>query len=221
MKPSYQWHGGMKRMFILVGIFALSSHAFAQGTVSLFNSSSTLISVGGTPMPVSGIQQFIFAIFLAPSTTVITANQTALFTDPAFQIAAGYTTNHPSTPGRITTRPNLDVGTVGGFGGGSTVDFVIRGWSANLGYTWAEFLANWNNGSPSGPANETLWWGSSTVGNDIQLSEVGGEIPSPFVFGLSPNQVQGFNMVTIPEPSSFAVAGLGAAALWLFRRRSL
>ena len=208
----------MKRIFILIGIFAVSAFAFAQGNVNFANSSLTLISTGGTPMPGSVTQQIIFAIFLAPSTTVNTTNQTALFTDPVFQIVGGYTTNQSSVPGRIITRPNLDVGTTGGFNGGSTVDFVIRGWSANLGYTWAEFLVNWNNGNPSGPANDK-WWGSSTVGNNIWLND-GDAIPSPFVFGQGPDQVPGFNMVGVPEPSTLALVGFSAAALWLSRRRS-
>jgi len=209
----------MKRIFILVGIFAISAHATAQGTVSFVNSSLTLISTGGTPMPGSSTQQFIFAIFLAPSATVTTANQTALFTDPAFQIVGGYNTNHSSAPGRLAARNDVDVGTAGGFGGGSTVDFVIRGWSANLGYTWAEFLVNWNNGNPSGSLNGALW-GSSTVGNNIRLNDIGSPVPSEVVFGLAPSQVPGFNMVGVPEPSTLALAGLGAVACWLLRRSS-
>lgn len=202
----------------MIGIFTLSLHAFAQGRVNFVNSSSTLISAGGTPIPVSGTREFVFAIFFAPSTTVNTTNQTALFTDPTFQLAAGYNTNHSSVPGRLATLINLVVGPTSGFPGGSTVDFIVRGWSANLGYTWSEFLVNWNNGNPSGPPGQT-WWGSSVIGNDIVLND-GDATPTPNVFGLSPNQVVGFDMITVPEPSSFALAGLGAAALWFSRRRS-
>src|SRR5262245_1325516 len=110
----------MKRIFILIGIFALSVQSFAQGRLNFHNASTTLISVGGTPMPGSDTQQFIFAIFLAPSTTVSTQNQTALFTDPAFQIVGAYNTNHSTSVGRLITRLDVDVGTAGGFVGGST-----------------------------------------------------------------------------------------------------
>jgi hypothetical protein len=42
------------------------------------------------------------------------------------------------------------------------------------------------------------------------------------MFGTTPGTtVQGFmlNTVPVPEPSTFALAGLGAAALLIFRRR--
>lgn len=100
-----------------------------------------------------------------------------------------------------------------GYPTGSTIDFIIRGWSANAGATWVEALANWNNGVPLIP----MFIGSSTVGNDLVIG--GGVISATQVFGVGQMQVSGFNMIQIPEPSSLAFAGLGAVARWRFRRR--
>jgi hypothetical protein len=204
----------MKKIPPLIVFLALPLLARGQGTVNFANSSLTLISTDGVPMPVSGTQQFNFAIFLGPSATVGSSGQTPLFSDSAFQIVAAYNTNSTSLAGRINNRNNIDVttGLGQGFFPGSTVDFVVRGWSANAGATWSEALANWNNGTPL----FSMFIGSSTVGNDTVL----GPEFTPTVFGLGANQVSGFNMIQIPEPSSLAFAGLGAVALWRFRRLS-
>jgi hypothetical protein len=193
-------------LLALVGWLALLPVAYGQGLLHFSNSSDTLISVGGTPTPVSAVQQFNFAVFLAPSTTVNTTNQTALFTDPLFQVPSAYTTNSSTLVGRITTR----LGVIVAYPPGGTVDFVVRGWSANSGATWPEALANWNNGAPIAP----MFIGTSTIGNDYVI---GGVFAIPFVFGNGPQQVSGFNMILVPEPSSLVLTGLGLA---LMRRRS-
>ena len=202
----------MKKLLVVSAICALGLAAFGQGQVAFNNTSATLISANGVPMPVSGTQRFYFAIFFASSTTVDTTNQIAAFTDPAFQVVTGYNTNSPTLSGRTLLYPHLAVGPQPG----PAVDFVVRGWSANAGATWAEALATWNNGAPLLP----MFIGSSVVGNNITLG--GGGTPIPIVFGsaLVVGQVPGFNMEFVPEPSILSILGLGAAGAWLFRRRT-
>jgi hypothetical protein len=197
----------MKSLIVLLGCIALSFSASGQGRVIFANSSSTLISADGTPMPISGTQQFIFAVFLAPSTTVGAAGQTALLTDPAFQVAAAYNTNSATVAGRLVSGSSVDVGPTVGV----VVDYVVRGWSANAGATWDEARTSWGNGNPSAP----MFIGSSVVGNNMVLG--GGAFPIPTLFW---SEVPGFNMTLVPEPSSLTLAGLGGAAMWLLRRRS-
>jgi len=194
-----------RNLLALVGYLALLSAAHGQGYIHFANSSGTLISAEGTPTPISGVQQFIFAIFLGSSMIANTTNQTALFTDPAFQIPSGYTTNSSSLEGRITTRLDLAVA----YQPGSTVDFIVRSWSANAGATWTEALANWNKGVPVVP----MFIGTSTIGNDYVI---GGVFAIPFVFGIGPHQVSGFNMTLVPEPSPVALGALGTVVFLLF-----
>lgn len=189
-------------------LFATVACGFAQGTLNFANTSSTLISANGSPMPVSGEQRFYFALFLAPGNTVDTPGLTPALTDPRFQVVEAYNTNHAVGPGRLVRYPNV----VARYPAGSTVDFVVRGWSANAGTTWPEALANWNNGSPLQP----MFIGSSLVGNNFFLS--GGTLPVSEVFGLNSDQVPGFNMTFIPEPSALALTVLGGTALWASTR---
>lgn len=201
----------MKKILTLAALVAATSLSFAQGTVNFANSAATLISAGGVATPaVAG--QFIYAVFVADPATVGAAGTTVPITDGAFQVAGGYNTNS-AILGRMTTRNNLVVGGTAG----SSADFIVRGWSVNAGTTWAAALAFWNNGNPS----ETMYLGQSTVGNNILLGN-GGAISSTTLFGVGATQVSAFNMLQynpVPEPTSMALAGLGAASLLIFRRR--
>jgi hypothetical protein len=129
------------------------------------------------------------------------------YLDPAFQVVEAYNTNSSVGVGRLITRNNV----ITTYGPGSTVDFIVRSWSANAGYTWAAALATWNNGSPLTP----MFIGTSTVGNNYLMP---GDFPTWPLFGLTQNagQVPGFDMSFVPEPTSLALAVLGAMMLRLF-----
>jgi hypothetical protein len=204
----------MKKLLTLVALVGATTLSFAQGYVNFANSSATLISADGAAAG-GAAGGYYYAVFLAPSTTVTAIGQSAgAFTNPAFQVVGG-TNVSIATAGRMATRNALNVG---GTAGG-TVDFLVRGWSANAGATWAEALAFWNNGAPA----QNMFIGQSLIGNDIILGD-GGALPNITLFGVGGNQVGGFNMPlvpggVVPEPSSLALAGLGAASLLLFRRR--
>jgi len=204
----------MKKLLTMAAMAGATMIASAQGTVNFANSASTLISAGGTTASVS---PYVYAVFLAPAGTVNSIGNSTTLTDPLFQSVGGYSANHPTAVGRIAGVNNM---VVTGGAAGANVDFLVRGWSANAGATWAEALAYWNNGSPAAD----MYIGQSLIGNDIQLGN-GGAIASTTLFGAGATQVGGFNMalvpggVIVPEPSSMVLAGLGAASLLLFRRR--
>jgi len=89
----------------------------------------------------------------------------------------------------------------------------------NIGDNWGEASAWWNDGNPnSGPSG---WFGISDIAQDVVVG--GGGYPVPTIFGPTVGyEVQGFtlNYYQVPEPSAFALAGLGAAVLLFFRRRT-
>jgi hypothetical protein len=204
----------MKKLVTLLALAGMTTLSFGQGKVNFSNSSTTLISAGGVSMPNAATSQFNFAVFLAPSDTVTATGQSRPVTDAAFQVqGGGLNQNHATAAGRLGILNNFDVGS----SAGATHDFIVRGWSANAGATWAAALATWNNGNPA----VDMWLGQSTIGNNLVLGD-GGALPSTTLFGAGPTQVGGFSMTffpAIPEPSSMALAGLGAAALMIFRRR--
>jgi hypothetical protein len=70
--------------------------------------------------------------------------------------------------------------------------------------TWTQARLAWVNG--------TIAAGTS---GELNVANIGGTFNTP------PNLVglQSFNLYFVPEPSTFALAGLGAAALLIFRRR--
>jgi hypothetical protein len=204
----------MKKLLTLAALVGATTLSFAQGYVNFANSSATLISAGGVAAP-GAAGAYYYAVFLAPSTTVTGIGQSAgAFDNPIFQVVGGTNTSI-ATAGRMATRNALNVG---GTAGG-TADFLVRGWSANAGATWSEALAFYNNLGSSG---QSMWLGQSVIGNDIVLGD-GGALPNITLFGVGLNQVGGFNLTqfggTVPEPSSMALAGIGAASLLLFRRR--
>ncbi|MPN63296.1 hypothetical protein SDC9_211054 [bioreactor metagenome] len=79
----------------------------------------------------------------------------------------------------------------------------------------------WDNstGLYADPAAAFLAWGKGQIAGGVSgtfnVNGIGGGM------GTQPNLIglQSFNIYMVPEPSSMALAGLGAAALLIFRRR--
>lgn len=90
--------------------------------------------------------------------------------------------------------------TVTGVAGGSVAVLQVRVWNTAAGATWAEANANpLGIVGASGLVNITLSVPPATPPNMVGLTS--------------------WAVVPVPEPSSFALAGLGAAAMLIFRRR--
>ncbi len=194
----------MKRLLVLVGVFGASVFAFGQGQIRFFNTGETLISTnspsGGPAAPISGAGNYYFALFIAPPGT----SDPQAFTLPEFY-GANRTTAGIFTGGQVTFPTYMS---------GTTLSFLVRGWSANIGSDYSsvtDYLA---------PPTFLGWYGDSEIGT---MPLGGGAVPVPNLFGIGAEQIPGFTLEVsgVPEPSSLALAGLGAASLWFSRRRSL
>ena len=195
----------MKKLLIAVGLAALvSSSASAQGLINFLNNATTLVTLrSGTtdlgPMPnVAG--QYYFQLFIAPAGTA---------TDTGFT-GTVMGTNQASA-GRFSGGVNV---AVAGAPAGSTRAIIVRGWSASLGADYATALQNYNTGGAG-------YLGSSAIAPNFIFGGFDGvgTIPTSPAFGGAAGVGSGFALVAVPEPSSIALAGLGAASLLLFRRR--
>jgi hypothetical protein len=88
----------------------------------------------------------------------------------------------------------------------AAASFQVVAWddSSGLYSTWTLASAAWAAG--------TIAAGESTI---FTVAAIGGNVNTPPAFSFP-----SFNLyTTIPEPSTFALAGLGAAAMLIFRRR--
>lgn len=132
-----------------------------------------------------------------------------------------------------TATPFLSGGNAGYFNGGpvtinsvtpgSTGFFEIIAWDSTLGGTTtgataAQAFAAWQGGKGN------VWGASGYVygpgGGETPFSNTTGGVGTPASPPVSLSGLPQFNLAPpVPEPSTFALAGLGAAALMIFRRR--
>jgi len=219
----------MKKLLTIAALVGATSLSFGQGYVSFFNSSGTRFSTNSavgnayfnpTAKPVGS---YYFALFAAPTTqtTISTA------TDPTLN---GWTyvaiaTNTPQA-GRLdgdnfdTTGGVNNAVQTPGFAGGTTADFAVVGWSSSIGSTWAAAQAWWANGTHAGSATTAGSFGiNANVGLNVIIANAGGPYNNPFGTGAGQISGWGLNYYAVPEPTGFALAGLGAAVMLIFRRR--
>jgi hypothetical protein len=210
----------------VLGIGALS---FGQGQVTFINTGDTLIStnawhlgpaLGPTrPYPGSGGPQFVYALFAAPSSVTSVSG----VMDPNWIFTGAYATNTAaSTGGRLAGgQPVLP----SPLGWGTTFNFLVRGWSVEIaGMDWPsaqDFMHNFEV-DPNAVGSRGQLFGTSGIAT-ISIDAPPG--PLSVVFGTFPGStIRGFllDQVPIPEPSEFALLGLGSlvgAGFAVARRR--
>jgi len=79
-------------------------------------------------------------------------------------------------------------------------------------------LAIWNNATATSWANMVASAGAATRAGVLAFSQATAVLPAAPP-NITTMNSQDLVMTTVPEPSTFALAGLGAAALLIFRRR--
>jgi len=221
----------MKKLLTLAALVGATTLTFGQGYVQFFNGGQTAIKTNGTAVANVGgsVGSWYFALLWAPTT------QTTVDASLSGWTFGAYGTN-TTLAGRLEGSMTSDgSGTaVAGLTGTSTANFIVVGWSGNWGSSWSTVfdgkplttaatggeIAHTINGATSG------WYGISRVGTGaagtgIFCGPSGG--PYGTIFGTGAGFINGFNLnyytTPVPEPSTFALAGLGAAALMIIRRR--
>lgn len=203
----------MKWLLALIGLGGTISFSAAQGQLLWNNTASTLISVNGVPMPannpVSSITTCYFGLFIAPLGTPAPDPSAAGYADPNWQFVVDYTTNSTSSAGAGRLQNPGSV-SVPGYPPAVTISFMVRGWyygETVPDETWDYFKAH------PGPG-----YGQSEVGF-LMLS--GGLQPYPSIWGTysesTLQQIDGMNIIVVPEPSSLTMVMLGALSLFLAR----
>jgi hypothetical protein len=208
----------MKRLILVAFVATLAVNGFGQGAIDVGNNfgatvfrapiygpepgnvTQSITGQAGTPAFPTGttvytgarLQGTGFTFAFYASTTGITAdaNSLSLIGTLNFGTTAG-------TAGFVTTQ-TLNVP---GVAAGNPTTWQIRVWDLSSGATWDTAFTK----------------GASPLVNSGPL---GGVTPGGPV--LNPSTSSGwtsFNIYTVPEPSTFALAGIGAAALLVLRRR--
>lgn len=224
----------MKKLIIatFAGVCALS--VFAQGTI-VFNTFESTVRLhiyaplatapafsqlgnGASDVPAGSNVWTAFSLIGASGLTGQYGGSSTMAELLAGQ-GQGAASLQPATAGGITTfhtgtsaLGGTVVGLTSTFGNipadyanGATVQVVAWDDSSALYPTWATASVAWMAG--------LIAAGESNVEN--LAGAIGGTGTPPYL----PAGLQSFNLYFIPEPTSFALAGLGAAALLIFRRR--
>jgi hypothetical protein len=205
----------MKKLTCLAGFALFAMGAFAQGTIIFGNDAATLVTTnnGINSGAVVGAMQGRVTLWYS------TAVSAPAVPGPGNNFSfAGWTQSTPTTP------DNAGVPTAGRFAGGTqTLDTAAGGSSP-----WI-FVAGWTGGfadfataladaiqNPVTTAIGVSGTWQNPTGNP------NGAPPTPAAsMVLGPSGFNGLQLfqIGVPEPSSLALAGLGAAALLVFRRR--
>lgn len=193
----------MKRFFLLVAlVYLMATLSYAQGTVEFRNGNLTRVT----------------AVNPGVSTVVI----------PTWAGFINYGLFWGTSPDALTLVPILGVNSttsaglisvanpfpIPGSTEGQSVFLQVKGWDASFGFDWktAWLSGSWFGetrviqttlGSVYGPGT-VLWQSTSGTADDR----------------FFPLELSTFPPRSLPEPTSFALAGLGAAALLIFRRRN-
>jgi hypothetical protein len=178
-----------------VALLAATVSSYAQGTVNFANGTN-YVTLSTTGAKVTGANQYLFGLYLgAVGSTAGTFTLVATATNVAAPFAAGQFNG-----GSQLQLPN-------GWTTGTTYAFQVRGWSFSDGASYESSVSLNNPNS---------WNGVSAVGQ----TTLGGGVQFPgTLFGTAPGNIGGFQLNPVPEPTTLALGGLGAAALLLFRRR--
>lgn len=199
----------MKKLAVIICSAALATGAFAQGVINFVDLTHPVSYTPGggaaVALPTGQVGGYWFALLTAPLGT----------TDPAssaWSFSGIYGTN-------LNAAGLLSGGNghqITGWVPGTSRAFEVAGWDSSGGPAW-------NPSWLTTPASRNmLYYGVSMIAGGAAGGVdpvTGATIPPLNIFGAAPSINGGWTLQSVPEPATMALAGLGAAALLIFRRR--
>ena len=228
----------MKKLLTIAALIAGTALGFSQGIIVMQNTSagfavSTNSAIWGSGQSgvsvatVSTANLYYYALLAQTYTGTLTTNDATLGTWTLAEYATNAVTGGMKAPGGSsgTGVSPWTAPTDAGYTSGSREYYMIVGWSANLGSTWAAVQAQLDSNTWT-PSSGLGYFGVSALANTY----AGGgpsSLPAVSVWGAgagtgsSTGIPSGFQLyqVPVPEPTTMALAGLGGLSLLLFRRR--
>jgi hypothetical protein len=220
----------MKKIAATLCLLVTAAAAFGQGSVNAGNGTTTLFrtntpSGSGSALSAGGGPWF-YEVLTAPS-TVTTVDQSLQQLLSAPWSDTGLTASNTGLAGRMAGSGNANF-----WAPGTTNSFVVVGWNLAAGSSWSQVAARLagatrdSTGWSGGNLAAGMFVGATTLGFRQAGGVTGsGTIPTPLLFSAGAD-AQGVPVSTptdmftvVPEPTSFALAGLGMAAVTIFRRR--
>jgi PEP-CTERM motif len=210
----------MKKAFTLVVLIVTPTMAFAQGSVTFINGTAGLVKQWTSPtdktlisVPVGG---GYVELLTAPANTAFIplGSLTTNGFYPAYFTLAQWLSANPGWAAIATT----GIGPVAGrFNGGNVIlQSTIPGGAPVAEYCiigWTGSFTSYDEAVLGGAFVCSSPMLTTATGNDATLTPVSPAVSLSTTFTW-------LTLVSIPEPSTFALAGLGAVTLMLFRRRS-
>ncbi|MDB6066769.1 MAG: hypothetical protein JWR26_2977 [Pedosphaera sp.] len=199
---------------LLVTLVATAASSFGQGYVMVQNTTAfTPVTYGSGPNAGSrtfgpaGAFEFGFYVGAVGATSL---GQMTLIDTALSLVATSSTTIFAGLVNMGTITGQGNVGAANGFSGlnnGGMYSFIVGVWTHTDGANYNAALAS---GDPAG------WAGLSSVGT---FTATQSPTPPNQAFGTGPGQVGAIILTPTPEPATITLGALGAAALFLARRR--
>lgn len=200
----------MKKTLVTIAVAALTISSFAQGTVNVLNNLS-----GTFRAPIYGPQAGNPGTSLNGNTATGLPAGTQVYSGPLLQ-GSGFTFAVYYGAATVTDPAALTLLTSAPFRTGSAAGLITSQLSTLVPGTAeggsAKFQVRaWDNENNTKTYDNATFKGASP----LFLQPLGGGV----LLATDMTGWTSFNIYAVPEPATFALAGLGAAALLIFRRR--